>query len=108
QNVLKCYQELAREVDAMYVTMHRGITPTSIKEVAHTLEKARIPSFSMAGSKEVEQGILLSLAQADISFVGLFHARTLARIFNGASPRRLSQMWSDPPKIALNLRTARL
>jgi len=62
----------------------------------------------MAGSQEVEQGILLSLARADVSYVGLFHAETIARILNGAKPRQLSQLWVDPPKIALNLGTARI
>lgn len=108
-NALACYQQLAEQnVGAIYVTTHRGVTSTSIKTLAHMLEKAKIPSFSMAGSKEVKQGILLSLAQADLSYVGLFHAETIARVFNGAKPRELSQLWVDPPKIALNLGTARI
>ena len=51
---------------------------------------------------------LLSLAQADYSYVGLFYAETMARIFNGAKARELSQVWIDPAKIALNLQTARV
>ncbi|MBB5214731.1 ABC transporter substrate-binding protein [Parapusillimonas granuli] len=108
ENALNCYRQLSNKVDAFYVTLHRGITSASIKDLAHILEKAKIPSFSMAGSQEVEQGILLSLARADVSYVGLFHAETIARILNGAKPRQLSQLWVDPPKIALNLGTARI
>ena len=108
ENALNCYRQLSNKVDAFYVTLHRGITIASIKDLAHILEKAKIPSFSMAGSQEVEQGILLSLARADVSYVGLFHAETIARILNGAKPRQLSQLWVDPPKIALNLGTARI
>ncbi|RTZ39777.1 hypothetical protein EKL30_17775 [Candidimonas sp. SYP-B2681] len=108
-NALHCYQDLARQhVDAVYVTSHRGVTRSSIVAIGDTLEHAKIPSFSMGGSKDVEQGILLSLAQADVSYVGLFHAETMARIFHGAKPRQLSQLWIDPPKIALNLATARI
>ncbi len=107
-NALDCYRTLSRRrVDAVYVTSHRGVTPDSIHDVAKILAQAKIPSFSMAGSKEVRDGILLSLAQADLSYVGLFHAETIARIFHGALPRQLSQVWIDPPKIALNLATAR-
>src|SRR5690606_31857906 len=103
------YQQLAdQDVDAVYVTTHRGVNASSIAPLAQILEKAKIPSFSMAGSSEVRQGILLSLAQADLSYVGLFHAETIARVFNGAKPRQLSQLWVDPPKIALNLGTARI
>lgn len=107
-NAVKCYEDLAaKHVDAVYVTTHRGVNSDSIARITKLLGQARIPSFSMAGSRQVESGILLSLAQADVSYVGLFHAETMARIFNGAKPRELSQVWIDPPKIALNLATAR-
>ena len=107
-NAVNCFSELAqRHVDAVYVTSHQGVTPESVKQIAAILRQARIPSFSMAGSREVAGGLLMSIAQADLSHVGLFHAETIARILNGASPRALSQLWVDPPKIALNLSTAR-
>lgn len=108
-NAVGCYKKLAEDqVDAIYISIHRGVTSESIHDIAHALVQARIPGFSMAGSEEVEAGILLSLAQADMSYVGLFHAETIARVLNGAQPRQLSQVWIDPPKIALNLATARL
>lgn len=107
RNVLRCYQEIAPSVDAVYVTVHRGITPATIHQVADVLKQAGVPSFAMLGSEEVKAGVLLSLAQADYSYVGLFHAETIARIFNGAKPRQLSQIWIDPARISLNLGTAR-
>lgn len=108
RNVLACYREIAPHIDAAYVTVHRGITPDSVAEVAAILRDAKVPSFSMLGSEEVRKGILMSLAQADYSYVGLFYAETIARIFNGARPRQLNQIWVDPAKIALNLETARI
>src|SRR5699024_1712625 len=109
ENAIDCYQKLAdQQVDAVYVTFHRGITRTSVAAVADILRQADIPSFSMAGAQEVEQGLLLSLATANVSYVGLFHAEAIARILNGALPRELDQVWVDPAKIALNLGTARL
>ncbi|SSW70785.1 ABC transporter substrate-binding protein [Achromobacter agilis] len=108
RNAMECYAKLAPQVDAAYVTVHRGVTPASIDTVAEILRQARVPSFSMLGSEEVKHGLLLSLAQADYSYVGLFYAETMARIFNGAKPRGLSQVWIDPAKIALNLETARV
>lgn len=107
-NAIQCYASLAAQgVDAVYITSHRGVTGDSIVPIAQILNKAHIPSFSMAGSAEVQNGVLMSLAQADMSYVGLFHAETMARIFHGAQPRQLVQLWVDPPKIALNLKTAR-
>ncbi|MBV7485185.1 ABC transporter substrate-binding protein [Bordetella sp. BOR01] len=106
-NAIECYRQLAGSVDAIYVTVHRGITANSVGDVAQVLRQAKVPSFAMLGSEQVKQGLLMSLAQADYSYVGLFHAETMARILNGAKPRQLSQIWIDPAKIALNLDTAR-
>lgn len=107
KNAVDCYRKLSSQVDAMYVTVHRGITPATVGQVADVLRTAQVPSFAMLGSEQVRDGLLMSLAQADYSYVGLFHAETIARIFNGAKPRQLSQIWIDPAKIALNLDTAR-
>jgi ABC-type uncharacterized transport system substrate-binding protein len=107
RNALSCYAWLAKRADAIYVTTHRG-TDKTIQQVAALLRQAKIPSFSMRESKEVEAGILMGMAQVDYSYIGLFHAETMARIFHGAKPRQLPQIWDDPVKIALNLKTARL
>ena len=32
----------------------------------------------------------------------------MAKIFNGAKPRQLDQLFEEPPKIAINLKTAEL
>lgn len=109
QNAVNCYQRLAdQHVDAVYVTSHRGVTPASIGDIAAILRKAGVPSFSMQGGGDVEKGILLSMNQADMTDVGLFHAEAIAKVFNGAAPRDLNQIWIGPIKISLNLATARL
>ncbi|WP_394065604.1 ABC transporter substrate-binding protein [Alcaligenes sp. WGS1538] len=108
RNVVECYRKLSQEVDAVYVTTHRGITTENIGEIAGILRKAKVPSFAMLDPAQVRAGLLMSLAQADYSYVGLFHAEVIARILNGAKPRQLSQIWVDPAKIALNLDTARI
>lgn len=108
QYALQCYQQLAeQDVEAVYITTHQGVHAGTIKQIADILSHAGIPSFSMAGAADVKQGILLSMAQASMSSLGRFHAEVIARILNGASPRSLTQIWVDPAKIALNLRTAR-
>ena len=38
--------------------------------------------------------------------MGTFLAATMAKIFNGAQPRQLSQVFEDAPNIAINLKTA--
>ncbi len=104
--VIDCYAEIAPEVDAIYVTVHRGVTARSLPEIMSVINDNLVPTFSMLGSGEVQRGVLMSIAQADFAYVGEFHAETIARILNGASPRDLDQRWSAPPKIALNLAAA--
>lgn len=106
-NVLRCYTELASKVEAAYITVHRGVTDTSLPGIVNVLSRAKVPSFSMLGSQQVQKGVLMSIAQADFSYVGRYHAETIARILNGAKPRALSQIWEDPAKIAINIRTAK-
>ncbi|MEI2416354.1 ABC transporter substrate binding protein [Orrella sp. JC864] len=108
QSAQDCYARIAPQVDAVYITVHRGVTGQSLPAIVDSLVQARVPSFSMLGSDEVRQGVLMSMAQADYLPVGLFHAETIARIFHGASPRELSQIWISPAEIALNLKTAEL
>ncbi|ALN74603.1 ABC transporter substrate-binding protein [Aureimonas sp. AU20] len=101
-----CYAEIASKSDAVYITVHRGLTGTTLPKSLAPLIEHDLPTFSMAGESEVRLGALMSVAQSDFIYVGRFHAETIARIFNGAKPRDLPQVWQAPAKIALNLRTA--
>ncbi|GHD21223.1 hypothetical protein GCM10016234_34660 [Tianweitania populi] len=104
--VIACYEDIATKVDAVYITVHRGLNETSLPKALAPLTENRIPTFSMLGETEVKAGALMSVAQSDYLYVGRFHAETIAKIFNGALPRELPQIWQAPAKIALNLRTA--
>ena len=101
-----CYEAIARRADAVYVTVHRGVTPESLPRIVEALLAAGVPTFSMLGDHEVRQGVLMSIAQLDYLYVGRFHAETIARIFNGALPRALPQVWQAPARLALNLEAA--
>ena len=68
----------------------------------------KIPTFSQRGTDEVKHGVLLSIARAGFKYVARFHAETIAKIFNGAKPRDLEQLFEDPPRIAINLKTAQI
>ena len=58
------------------------------------------------GADETEQGMLMSMAAPQFDAVGLFHARIIASIFTGVSPRSLPMVFVDEPKIAINVGTA--
>ncbi len=40
--------------------------------------------------------------------MGRFLATTIGKVFNGAEPRMLSQVFKDSPNIAINLKTAEI
>ncbi|TSH95129.1 hypothetical protein FOZ76_11620 [Verticiella sediminum] len=108
ERAIACYAQIAPQVDAVYITTHRGVSANSLGAIVDALLKNETPSFSMLGSQEVRRGVLMSMAQAGYLPVGLFHAETIARILHGAKPRELSQVWLSPAEIALNLKTAEI
>jgi ABC-type uncharacterized transport system substrate-binding protein len=106
--LLRCHEQLAPKIDAMYLTTHSALKPRNLPSLLAPLNKNKIPTFSQAGSRDVRYGVLLSLATASASFkyAARFHAEVMAKIFNGAKPRALDQVYESPPKIAINLVTA--
>ena len=52
-------------------------------------------------------GVLLSMSSQSFTSVGLFQAEVIAKVLNGATPRRLDQIHEEPSKVALNMDTAR-
>ncbi|MCP3901184.1 MAG: ABC transporter substrate-binding protein, partial [Desulfobacteraceae bacterium] len=106
KSIIKCFEELCGKADAIYVTLHMGINKDSLPLLVNIANKKDTPTFSQAGSEEVKYGFLMSISQAEFKYVGQFHAETIAKIFNGAKPRQLSQFFEEPSKIAINLKTA--
>lgn len=109
ESVKKCFEEFAeKKVDAIYVTAQRGINSDSISELANIANKNKIPTFSQPSSKFVEKGLLMSVAKAGFKANGIFHTKTIAKVFNGAKPRQLEQVLENPQKIAINEKTAEM
>lgn len=106
--VVECYRQLAEKTKAVYILRHPGITPVTIDRIMVPLIEKKIPTFSQSLADEVRRGVLISISPNDFSYTGDFHARTMARIFNGAKPRNLTQVFHSPLKIALNLKNAQL
>ncbi len=103
---VSCFNKLAQKADAIYVTVHGGVSTRSIPEIVTIATANRIPTFSQSGSVEVKSGVLACLSQAGFKYVGQFHAETFAKVFNGANPNDLDQVFQEPKKIAINLKTA--
>ncbi len=109
ESVVKCFENLAPQVDAIYVVQQQGVNSTTIPKLVTIANRYRIPTFSQLGSEEVKAGLLMSISrQGGFGPVGRFLAVTMAKIFNGAKPRQLNQVFEEGPAIALNLKTAEI
>ncbi len=108
QGVIDCFKDLVKSADAIYVTQQGGVNSRSIPSLVKISNENNISTFSQSGSDEVSYGFLASLSQAGFKYVGRFHAETIAKVLNGAKPNQLDQHFQEPPKIALNLKTAEI
>ena len=108
QQYLECFKKLAGSVDALYVSVHGGVTDRSIPKLADLAIQGRIPTFSQSGAHEVKYGLLMSLSPNAFHHVGIFEAAVIAKIFNGAKPRDLAQVFEEPSLLAINMKTAEM
>ncbi|OMH32747.1 ABC transporter substrate-binding protein [Motiliproteus sp. MSK22-1] len=105
-SVINCFEKLAQSTDAIYVTSQGGVNMSSLPKLVKIANTHHIPTFSQTGPEEVKYGVLLSLSRAGYRYIGVFHAQTFAKVFNGAHPNQLDQLFEEPPKMAVNLSTA--
>ena len=108
QSVIRCFEALSTQVDAIYVTIQGGVNPESIPRLVEIANSNSIPTFSQLGSKEVQQGFLFSISRPGFKPAGLFLSATIAQVLNGAQPRQLKQVFEESPSIAINLKTAEI
>ena len=57
-NVLTCHEKLVTKVDAMYITVHRGVNMKSLPKLLKLLIDNKIPTFSQSGSEEMPESVL--------------------------------------------------
>lgn len=104
KSLKKCFTEFSEgdnKVDAVYFTEH-GVSPDHLKELASYLNVHKIPSFSQSGEHEVVFGFMMSLSHSGIRNVGKYTATKIAKFFNGANPRWLTQYYEDLPRLSVN------
>jgi ABC-type uncharacterized transport system substrate-binding protein len=108
ESVIRCFDELSTQVDAIYVTIQGGVNTESIPTLVSIANTNSIPTFSQLGSTEVQQGFLFSISRPGFKPAGLFLSATIAQVLNGAQPRQLKQVFEESPSIAINLKTAEI
>lgn len=106
ESVKKCFRELAKKADAIYVTNQIGVNKKSIPELADIANSHRIPSFCQTGIDGVKQGLLMTVSLANFKHLGEFEAVTAAKIMNGAPPGGLTMYAKVLYKWEINFETA--
>jgi len=107
KGVYKCHEELSTKVDAVYIGAHRGTNSKWMPNVLKPLFDNNIPTFAQEGPNQVRRGVLLSIARLEVEDMGDFYAETIAKIFNGISPRKIDQVFEQKKRIVINMETAR-
>lgn len=107
QSCIECYQKLSQAAEAVYLTA-LTCADRQLAEIVNIFRAARVPSFSMLGSKFVKKGIMLSISSdSGYTELGRYHAMKLGAILNGVKPIELNQVCEDPLDISVNMETAR-
>lgn len=106
ESVKKCFHELGKKADAIYVTSQGGVSLNSVSDLVDIANSYKTVTFTQTGSDDVKHGFLMSISHSEFKAVGKYHATTFAKVFNGAKPRVLDQIFEEPSKIAINLETA--
>ena len=101
--------DLPPGIDAMYIPPLLRFTEEDFKNFSEQLIILKLPSFSLMGREELEMGILATLSGRNIDTIR--YARRIAlyvqSILIGTDAANLKVDLDQPPKLAINMRTAR-
>jgi len=101
QEVQIAYNNLAQEVDAVYVTI-ASLESDKLPQLFQPFYDNKIPIFSQLGNIEVKNGAMMTVSVMDEENMGRFGADTISKCLQGAKPRNLQQSFQSAPKITLN------
>lgn len=103
---LSCFQELAANSDAIYISALL-CADEEIDTLSALFKDKGIFSYSFYGSQHVEKGILLGAsAEAGYENYGGHNAEQMIQVLRGASPRSLKQAVELPFLLSINTATA--
>jgi outer membrane protein len=99
---------LPADADAVYVTPLR-LSEAQLRQLAQGLIKRRLPSFSVVGRSEVEQGLLLSTggAERDVERLARRVVLMIQRVAGGEDPAQFEVAFPTEQRLLINMRVAR-
>ncbi|MDB6107406.1 MAG: periplasmic substrate-binding protein and efflux pump, family, outer membrane protein, partial [Gammaproteobacteria bacterium] len=109
-NLTDALANLAPGTDAVYVTPLMRLSGEDLRSLADQLAQRRLPSFSLLGRSEVEQGILLATS-ADTEWTERLARRValnIQRIVEGDDAADIEVTMPSEERLVVNMHTARL
>ncbi len=107
RDLIAAHKRLAPQVDAAYLTEYETMLPENMPALLEPFFNYNVPTFSQSGIEDVPYGVLMSLETERPDIVGLFIAKAIGRIINGAVPGEQENQFQSPPMLSINLETAR-
>ena len=105
----ECFESICPKIDAFWLTGTNAMQDKSIRNYVPILLKYKVPSWSMVQNLSlVKHGILMALSKSGYVPLGLFRAKTMAEILNGAKPGGLNQIFEDLDTLVINTKTAEI
>lgn len=111
--MIKFYENLAEQVDAVYVNLYMDETKSEVaflKQLINPMIRHKVATWSQTPKTwMVKYGVLMGLNGADPADIGMFEAKVMAQILNKSKkPGEISQLFVNPKNeaITLNLETA--
>jgi ABC-type uncharacterized transport system substrate-binding protein len=102
-----CFEELAPQIDALWIGSLTAVQRQVLPGILEPMFEYNVPTWYSEDPEFVRYGVMMSVSRSDLSGLGLWTAEVIARIFNGAKPRDLEQVYELPFAIVINLETAR-
>lgn len=106
KETLKAYEELAQEVDAVYISLYTARTYDMVESLMQPFYDNGIPVFSSHGIN-VQYGMLMSITDMSDPGLGSFYANAIERGLQEDSLRNIDQVYNTAPKIIINLEAAK-
>lgn len=102
---LDALDSVCPQSQAIFLGVSGGLEDLNMPNVVEKLVKYKIPSFTMEGTYMVKKGAMLGVSGKE---TGMYNAKKIAMILNGAVPRNLTQIYEKTPRISINLKMTKL
>ena len=106
-SVSKFLTKLSAEIEAVYITPLFELEEDEFKKLIFELNSRKLPSFSIMGRKDVENGILATNRSNLFVRIARRIALNFQRILLGDSPDEIDTFFAPSENLTINMKTAR-